>query len=204
MDARFGVAPLLKAAFGVNTPLFIPWGFKKKLPPTLKFDDVELNIIEDSDRKSWMGTPIMFSAYFKGENYNQYKENSGELEKVKLETFYLPPATVFQFRRAKNIVRTNVLGSSGTVKEVYGFDDWIIDVKGLCLDEPNLTAKDQLKELIKWQNLADSIEVKGDLFDWLEINRICINEFEYNIPQGTPGVVAFTMTLLSDNPIEFL
>lgn len=203
MDARFGVAPLLKAAFGVNTPIFIPWEFQNKLPPSLRFDDVEFNIIEESNRKSWMGTPIMFSAFFKGENYNQYKENSGELEKVKMETFYLPAATVFQFRRAKNIIRTNVSGANGTVKELYGFDDWVIDVKGLCLDEPNQTAKEQLEELIQWQNLADSISVSGDLFETLNIERVCISEFEFSIPQGTPGVVAYTMTMWSDDPLEF-
>jgi len=203
MDARFGVAPLLKAAFGVNTPIFIPFGFKKSLPPKLKFDDVEFNIIEESDRKSWMGTPIMFSASFNEETYNVYEKKSGQLEKSSMKTFDLPAATVFQFRRAKNIIRTNVSGANGTVKELYGFDDWVIDVKGLCLDEPNQTAKEQLEELIKWQNLADSISVSGDLFETLDIKRVCISEFEFNIPQGTPGVVAFTMTLWSDDPLEF-
>ncbi|AJA67316.1 hypothetical protein MYRA21_0072 [Myroides sp. A21] len=203
MDARFGVAPLLKAAFGVNTPIFIPWAFQKKLPPKLKFDDVEFNIIEESDRKSWMGTPIMFSGSFLGENYNVYDKKTGELEKVSMSNFDLPAATVFQFRRAKNLVRTNVSGANGTVKELYGFDDWVIDVKGLILDEPNQTAKEQLEELIKWQELADSISVSGDLFETLNIERVCINEFEFNIPQGTPGVIAYTMTMLSDDPLEF-
>lgn len=203
IDPRFGVAPLLKAVFGVNTPIFIPWAFKKKLPPKLKFDDVEFNIIEESDRMSWMGTPIMFSGSFLGENYNIYNKKTGEIEKVSMHNFALPAATVFQFRRAKNIVRTNVLGANGTVKELYGFDDWVIDVKGLCLDEPNLTAKAQLEELIKWQNLADSISVSGDLFESLNIERVCISEFEFSIPQGTPGVVAFSMTMWSDDPLEF-
>lgn len=207
-DERIGVSALFKRVFGINTPIFLPWAFKNALPPNLKYDDVntdnEIPFEWKAKNHSWMGTPIMFEAEFEGLNYNHYKDGSGKIEKIQMANYNLPPATVFQFRRAKNIVRTNVSGSSGTVKELYGFDDWVIDVKGICLTTPDRYAMDQLTDLIKWSNLADSIKVNGQLFFICGIENIVINDFNFNILQGSNGdAVSFEMQWFSDNPIEF-
>ncbi|MDM1396557.1 hypothetical protein HX049_05155 [Myroides odoratimimus] len=207
VDERIGVSALFKRVFGINTPIFLPWAFKNALPPNLKYDDINTNneipFEYKAKNNSWMGTPIMFEAEFEGLNYNNYKAD-GTLEKIQMENYNLPPATVFQFRRAKNIVRTNVLGSSGTVKELYGYDDWVIDVKGICLTTPDRYAMDQLTDLIKWTNLADSIKVNGHLFSICSIENIVINDFNFNILQGSDGdAVSFEMQWFSDNPSEF-
>ena len=204
MDEKYIVTELFRKAFGINIPFYMAEDLKPQMPPNLSFAGVEpLPEYYQADATSWMGTPIFFNATFKGGVYRQYNRK-GELTNVELPELILPPATMFQFRRAKNIIRTPVLGSNGTVKELFGFDDWVVDVRGLCLDEPNRSAQNQLEALLKYENLADAIEVRGSQFSSRSIGSVCINDWSDNIPQGTPGVVAFQFQLISDDPLELI
>lgn len=203
-DVKYNVSQLFKDAFGINSPVFITQPFTKDKPANISFKGLE--VVPDyyeSDSRSWMGTPIVFSAKFEGGNYRRYKAN-GQTEIISMQGFTLPPATMFSFRRAKNITRTNVLGSNGTVKEIYGFDDWVIDVRGLCLDEPNRSAAEQIETLLLWEELADGINVSGKLFSQHKIDRVAVSDWSDNVTQGKPGVVPFSFQMYSDDPLEML
>lgn len=203
-DIRYNISQLFQAAFGINFPIYITSPLIKEAPAHISYEGLEtLPDYYAPDAQSWMGTPIMFSAGLVSGKYQKYNLN-GELLLNDMPDMKFPPATMFQFRRSKNITRTNLLGNNGTVKEIFGFDDWIIDVRGLCLDEPNRSAQEQLSELLKWEQIADSISVKGSQFAVRDIARVCISEFSDNIPQGQPGVVAFQMQLYSDQPVELI
>ena len=132
-DIRYDIGQLFQAAFGINSPIYITEPFLRQAPPHFDWSGVDVlpaleeQVNETELPQSWMGTPIVFEAAFVGEaeSYLRYKLN-GELEEVELPDMVFPAATMFSFRRSKNITRTNVLGSNGTVKEIYGFDDWIV------------------------------------------------------------------------------
>lgn len=201
-DIRYDVGQLFQIAFGVNSPVYITQPLLRRQPAEVTFTGIErLPEYYEPTSTSWMGTPVMFDAKFEGKLYWRYKDNA-ELEEVRMGDFVLPPATMFQFRRAKNIVKTNVLGSNGTVKEIFGFDDWIIDVRGLALDEPGRSAKEQIEQLLEWEKLADSIEVAGELFLLHDIKRVTIEDWADNIVQGKPGVRAFNFQMSSDKNSE--
>lgn len=201
-DIRYDVGQLFQIAFGINSPIYITQPLLRRQPAEITYTGIErLPEYYEPTSTSWMGTPILFDAKFEGGLYWRYKDNA-ELERVQMGDFTLPPATMFQFRRAKNIVKTNVLGSNGTVKEIFGFDDWIIDVRGLALDEPGRSAQEQIKELLEWEKLADSIEVVGELFSIHGIKRVAIEDWADNIVQGKPGVRAFNFQMSSDKNLE--
>lgn len=208
-DIRYDIGQLFQAAFGINSPIYITEPFLRQAPPHFDWSGVDVlpgleeQINETELPQSWMGTPIVFEAAFVGEaeSYLRYKLN-GELEEVELPDMVFPAATMFSFRRSKNITRTNVLGSNGTVKEIYGFDDWMIDVRGLCLPLPEKTSLQQLEALLQWEKLADALKISGSLFRKMDIFRVAMADFAYNVPQGKPDVVAFTMQLYSDDPLE--
>ena len=204
MENRYTVSEIFRKAFGINIPFYITEDFRRNAPQNLSFDGIEtLPDYYEPTATTWMGTPVLFGATFKGGIYQRYNLR-GEIVDVELPDLVLPPATMFQFRRAKNITRTNILGSNGTVKEIFGFDDWIIDVRGFCLDEPNRSAQSQLKDLLAYESLADAVEVLGSQFGDRNIQRVCINEWSDNIPQGTQGAIAFQFQLISDEPLEII
>lgn len=206
-DIRFQVSELFQIAFGINSPVFITEPLLRQPPENISFKGLEvLPQYYEPEGMSWMGTPIVFPAKLLGGSYMRYKP-SGELERVQMQDTPFPPATMFGFRRAKNITRTQLLGSSGTVKEIYGFDDWVIDVRGLCLDEPDKSAEQQLKELLEWENLADSLKISGRLFSQMPgtgITAVSMADWSHNVQQAAQGVIAFQCQLYSDEPVELL
>jgi hypothetical protein len=222
MDFKYEVSQLFQAAFGINSPIYIApdifgqyeeaamqgLGFGNK---AIDYSGLEVmrdytSLGNDADfynergAKSWMGTPIVFQAKFAGGKYQVYKNGFANYEAF--EGIDFPPATMFSFRRAKNIIRTNVIGDDGTVKEIFGFDDWVIDVRGLCLDEPNRSARRQLLDLLNFERIADAIKVEGSQFNVRKIQAVTMEDWSDNVPQGKPGVIAFQCKLISDKPIE--
>ncbi|MBV7268369.1 DUF6046 domain-containing protein [Winogradskyella luteola] len=194
------ISQLFNAAFG-----FVPIVYKvnegRQNNGSANYQSIQTVEDEEAQKLSWMGTPIMFPVKFIGQQYQFYNQ-SGELENKSLKDFDLPPTTVVDFRRAKNITKTNVLGDNGTVKEIYGFDDWQIRIRGLCLDTPTEKAYDLQNELLKWEAVVNSIEVDGDLFIDKNIYRIAIEEIDFRQPQGRHNVIPFEITASSDQPIE--
>lgn len=200
---EYNVAQLFKAAFGINSPIYFPKTEENK-SPVLSYEGLEvLPDYYDAESTSWMGTPILFSATFKNGNYKQYN-SIGEIVETTLNDFELPSATLFSFRRAKNITRTELLGNNGTVKEIFGFDDWVIDVRGVALDEPTRSAHAQIDELLKWERLADSIKISGKLFNQRRIDAVVMNDWSDNIQQAQPGVIPFSFQLFSDEALELI
>lgn len=202
MDAKYNLSKLFSAAFGINSPIFITEPLGKKTPNN--FDYKGIDIIEDyytKEATSWMGTPIIGLLKFKAGTYKIYNDK-GELSDIIYNEFILPPATLFSFRRSKNITKTNLLGNNGTVKEIFGFDDWVIDVKGLAVDTPQSSARDQLIALKEWEELASSIGVRSKLFTSKKIEAVVIEDYKEESIQGSPGIIPFSMTLISDEAIE--
>jgi len=203
-DSRYNLSQLFKAAFGINSPIFITEPLSKEQKATFDYKGIEtIKDYHQTEATSWMGTPIIGLLKLKGGTYKQYNAN-GVLEDKQLPDFTLPPATMFSFRRAKNITKTNLLGSNGTVKEIFGFDDWIIDAKGLAIDTPEMSASDQIKILGEWENLASSIEISGSLFTNKNIHAITMDDYTEESVQGSPGIIPFSMTLVSDDAIELI
>lgn len=202
MDARYNLSKLFSAAFGINSPIFITEPLGKKTPNN--FDYKGIDIIEDyytKEATSWMGTPIIGLLTFRAGNYKIYNAK-GELNDIIYNDFVLPPATLFSFRRSKNITKTNLLGNNGTVKEIFGFDDWVVDVKGLAVDTPQSSAREQLIAIKEWEELASSIGVRSRLFASKKIEAVVIEDYKEESIQGSPGIIPFSMTLISDEAIE--
>lgn len=204
MDAKYNLSKLFSAAFGINSPIFITEPFAKKALNA--FDYKGIGLIKDyyeKDATSWMGTPIIGLLTFKAGTYKIYN-GKGELNDITYNDFVLPPATLFSFRRSKNISKTNLLGSNGTVKEIFGFDDWVIDVKGLAVDTPQSSARDQLIAIKKWEELASAISVSGKLFSIKNIHAVVMDDYKEESIQGSPGIIPFSMTLTSDDAVELI
>lgn len=204
MDVRYNLSQLFDAAFGVKIPIFIPYDILNFKTAPIEFSGGRL--LEDYHKKeatSWMGTPIIGLLKFKAGTYKIYT-SAGILEDIEYKDFVLPPATLFSFRRAKNITETNLLGSNGTVKEIFGFDDWIIDVKGLAIDAPESSARDQIIAIKEWEELASAINVSGKLFTTKNIHAVVMDDYKEESIQGSPGIIPFSMTLTSDDAVELI
>lgn len=204
-NLTLNIANLFAEVFGVSSPVFIPWGreLKTRIPDNYK--DVSLSAKEEAQRMSWMGTPVLDSFTIDGGSYNTYDEE-GKLTRMTLDDFVFPYATIVEFERNMNVTKTKVLGNAGTVKEMYGLDDWNINIRGFCLDDKSRqaqkTAYEQLNELVRWRNVVDSVNVTGYLFKDKDIYSMVIENMTLAPVQGKENVYSFSIRAVSDKPIE--
>lgn len=204
-NTGINIVNLFSEVFGVSSPIYIPWG--RKLPSFAPegYKDMVIAPKEDVERKSWMGTPVLDSFVLDGGDYMRYGEN-GKLVYYSMSDFIMPAATIVEFSRDMNMSKTKLLGAGATVKEIYGLNDWNINIRGFCLNdksrETNKTSAEQVQALVLWRELADSINVTGDLFKDKGIFAMVIENFQISPVQGYENMYSFSIQAVSDKPIE--
>lgn len=208
MANQFNISQLFKDVFAVSGVAYNP-KFEDESEPlnasyNLTLSDKDSNLPHST---SFMGTPIVFSWQMDGGEYLTY-DNHGNVVKKQLDNFRMPAATLCSFSRAKIIRTTKVSGSRGTVKEMYGFDDWRIKIRGIMIDESNhpqaASPFDQRDRLLQFENLTDAVSVTGDIFESLRIASIVIEDIKFRQLQGKPRMIPFEMSCISDEPLELL
>lgn len=203
-DVRYDIGAIFQAAFGINSPVYMVKPIRLGTDSTAAVYTGVHTIQEDeAESMSWLGTPIVFPITLQAGGYKIY-DAVGRLKEQRFEDFVLPSATLVEFSRAKNIATTEVLGSNGTVKEIFGFADWQIRMRGVCLPERNRSEIDQKNNLLKWEQIAGSIKVDGALFFEKGIDRMVITDLNFAQIQGKPNVIPFELTAISDQAIELV
>lgn len=164
--------------------------------------------LEEAKRMSHLGTPILFPITFAGGTYKRFSR-TGKIEETILGDFLLPATCVADFSRPKTIATTRVSGGYGTVKEVFAFDDWQINIKGFFLPDPNqpqgLTDPyAQEKEMNRWNDLVCGIDIECALFQDRDINTITISDFKVSGERARPNYRPFTISATSDEALELM
>jgi hypothetical protein len=207
MDTRYNISELFNAAFGIKTPIYTIEPNNQSNNQNLDYSGITyLPDYYKTEGNSWLNTPIIGLLKFKAGSYPVYTPN-GEIGFISFDDYIFPPTTLFSFRRAKNITKTNLLGASGTVKEIFGFDDWVIDVKGLCLDDVTaggFSAREKIRQIEEWEEIAGAINISSKLFTSKKIAAVVIENYNQEAVQASPGVIPFSMTLCSDDAIELI
>lgn len=202
MDNRYNISQLFKLAFGTNLPVYLTVPIGREPVHTAEYGSIRTVEREEAMRLSKLGTPIVFPMKFTAGSYKFYDYQSKIVEK-QLADFWLPPATMVDFSRVKNISRTDVIGGNGTVKEIYGFDDWQIRIRTVCHND-ELSSREYEKRLIEWSEVIQSISVEGDLFGWKNIHNLVIESIDIRSLEGTPNIIPIELNCISDEPFELI
>ena len=108
------------------------------------------------------------------------------------------PDAVVAMTRTKQIVTTQVVGMSGTVKEYISDGDFDINIAVGIQGVANVYPEEGLRELRKFLEVDKPISVQSAFFDLFEVNRVVIKS--YSLTQGTESnYQELTISALSDN-----
>lgn len=194
---------LLGDIFGFNSPVYIPYSFKDRYSLNDAVYNLQVANDEIIDRMSQFGTPVLgtFWAVPGDLPYKVYNAESRLVEREYAD-FEFPVASIVDFSRQKNITKTPTIGSSGTVKEIYGLEDWTINIRGICMDDTSrkgqITAKEQEYALTQLNEIAGSIRVKGKIFEQKHITRMTIEKLYFTAVQGSPKIIQYEIEAVSD------
>ena len=129
-NKAFAVANVLGEVFGVSSPIFLPWGRHRSYQGQL-FPDVEFISVAPEDKMTSFGVPVYGSFRLKADGYNSY-DDRGNVKVVEMAEMQMPYSCLAEFSRAMIMTQTQTLGANGTVKEIYGLDDWQIKIRGVA------------------------------------------------------------------------
>lgn len=204
----YNISELFNLAFGIKEVHAYKVDKVGESPKPVDFNYSGVSVTDSLDyatKLSSLGTPMIVPIRFKGKGYPIYN-SFGEIVLEKFEDFDLPAATLVNFRRAKIISKTKVSAERGTAKEIYGWDDWSIDIRGFCLADAShatsTTARAQKIRLNEFDAIAGNIQIISELFDDFDIDNIVIEELQFHQLKGKPGVIPFSMKCSSDEPFS--
>lgn len=204
MDRRYEIGQLFKLAFGVSSPVYLTVPIGKQKQPEIQYSGIKIKESElpEAERLSRFGTPIVFPVKLLKGDYKVYDKDS-QIIKKEYDDFWFPPATMVDFSWGKISIKTSVYGSNGSVKEIYGFDDWSIRIRTLCITD-ELSARDYEKKIIDWVKVVQSIKVEGFLFQSKDIFNIVIEDIDIKSIEGSPNVIPIELSCYSDKPMDLL
>ena len=135
-------------------------------------------------------------------------DDSGKVYKRKMDDWTLPYSCIIDFSREKIITQTKTLGGTGTVKELFGLDDWEITIRGIAFNDRiwdnQKSAQEIIDKLVEWNHVCDSIPVVGNLFGRKDIDNIVIKKLSIQPIEGRYNVIPFQIDAISDEPIELI
>lgn len=199
------VGNLLSSVYRTEIPTYLPWFFdyKKKSNP---FPGVEIEEeLEYENAPVRFGQKTFGAFWLKGGRYLNYDYKS-ELNEVEYSDLLMPLATMVDFSRDKVVTKTPTVGGVGSVKEIYGLDDWNISISGIILPDTlnpytQQTVSEQMDILQRYHEIAGSIEVEGQLFAQRNITRIVTESLSFSPIQGRPNMMQYSIQAVSDEDL---
>lgn len=201
-----GALSLLYGIAGVRTYPGVAQAAQQDTPE-LSYPGVTV-VEQEQLATSAIGTPIWMPVTLKGQRYQKH-DREGRVVEVAMSDLRLPVATVVEMARQKTLTKTAVVAASASVKEIYAMEDWQVRISGFVIDEANhpqgaKSIEQMQQRLLEWFDLADSVEVEGELFAVRGIQRLVLKDISFNPFPGMPRKIGYQITAESDDPLELI
>lgn len=144
---------------------------------------------DDKPQLSYLGTPI-FSDLM--------------LRDKETETGLYFSTVLFDVSHQKNIVKTSIVGRSGTIKEYIADGDYVINIKGAFVSQDNNYPLDEVTEFIRLMKLPAALECTSKLLQLFEIDDIVVESYALPQKAGYQNTQLFEINAVSDIRLEFL
>lgn len=117
---------------------------------------------------------------------------------------FAPPPMV-SFKRSKNLGITVVdEGDEAEIIENFGINSWDIDIRGLLIDmNEHVYPQSKVKEITRWFEINDVINIVSPIFQDLGINSIYFKDQQIDPLEAYPDTIKFSLNAKSIKPAEF-
>lgn len=136
---------------------------------------------------SWMGTPVIDNLVLRLDDLEiQFNE------------------VMLTVSMTKNIVKTFVNGRAGSIKEYINDGDYSVSIVGGIYSQNQKYPVDDVKTFVELMKAAEAIKVTSKFLKYFSIHQIVVESYEVPQSKGFTNVQPFSITALSDEPIELL
>lgn len=148
--------------------------------------------------RSSLGTPVYADITFKSV---QYSTDAGDSITTDDITYYAVLLTVDQ---AKKIIRTEIQGRNGTVKEYIGMDDYQIKIQGVITASNGVHPRNEIAKLKKMLDAPVPIPVVSAYLQNMGINYLVVNSYSLGQEAGGYSYQTFSIDAISDEPQQIV
>lgn len=175
-------------------------GDARKPDNSRPYADQEI-VVTESEVKSMLGTPVIMPVRVIAGSYAQRNEK-GETTFVQYPEYLLPATTIIEVSQAKNIIRTQVAGRRGTVKEYISQDDYSIRLSGIIVNYENeYPPEGDIRIFNEVMSVPGALEVECEFLQWLGVYDIVVQDADILTLKGYSHIVGFRVNAWSDlNP----
>lgn len=161
--------------------------------------DLTLGLTADNKVSPWAYT-VKNGPYYNA-NIINYTDAQGNNKQYKAMSFTTVLITVDQ---TKNIVKTQIQGMDGAVKEYIGMDDYIITINGIIPGQNGHYPAEEVRNLNNLCSAPVAIPVVGTYLQNLDIDYIVINRFSLKQTEGSYSQQPFTINAYSAKDINLV
>jgi hypothetical protein len=169
-----------------NVRILQPSKSNFQLPTQTNIPDPQLYL-------SLLGTKVLVDLTFHGKTYTDELGNVVTFDDMVLETV-LASVTV-----NKNIVKTQIQGRKGAVKEYIGLGDYDVSISGIIVGGNGIYPRTEVQQLISIIQCNEAITVTSWYLQMFGINSLVIdNGASINQDEGQYSRQPFTIPCISD------
>lgn len=184
---------LRSAGLQLITPKFMSFPTTGLSQQQQEFELAEL----ESPQKAF-GQPIFDNIFIEAVNYIEPQTN----QRRSIRQQYLSTALI-EVNLPKNIVKTQVQGRNGTVKEYISNDDYQITINGAVISPyPDVPPSQEVQVLRELAEAPVSVQMYSNFLGYFKIVTVVIESFTARQIEGTRNAIGFTMQCVSDEPFE--
>lgn len=152
--------------------------------------------VDKALRTSALGTPVYTDLTFLSVEYQTTPGYLAITENLTLDAVLV---TVVQ---PKKIIKTEIAGRSGTVKEYIGLGDYELQINGVITGPNGVYPLEQTSLLKDMLDAPVAIPIASEYLNGLGISYIVVERYEFMQDAGSQSYQAFTINAISDVPQE--
>ena len=148
---------------------------------------------------SALGTPVVADIVFEGGTYTD--DETGR--QITFQSVTLATVLV-AISQPKRIIRTEIQGRDGSVKEYIGMDDYQISIQGVITGTNGTYPHLEVAELHKVLKAPITIPVVSAYLQLFDIFNLVVVDFSFDQEPGGYSKQNFIINAISDKPVELL
>lgn len=158
---------------------------------------VDVDIYSKADLKNKFGLPV-----FDAIRFEQVRYTSNEGKNIDIPTFDIG-TVLCEINQSRNIVKTQIAGRDGAVKEYIGKGDYEINISGVLVSlYQNVPPKDSLSNLLGFCDAPVEFNVSSNFLAYFGIYTMVVEDYVFKQVEGNRNMISFQLRCLSDFPYE--
>lgn len=112
---------------------------------------------------------------------------------------------LFNVTQTKNIVKTQISGRKGTIKEYIGEGDYSIQIRGMIQGRNGIYPLREVKNLYEFLTLPSELPIESPyLNDIFDIKYVVVESFDFPQNEASISQQFFTINCSSDKPFDII